>query len=1687
MGKRTTFAPGFVRSSSRVVQHGLRQRQGKRLRRACDAALESLERRTLLSGQAPVAANHTYTLLEDKPLVLPTGVTSLFFNSQPGDWVGQGMVKTWTDADGSFSASADTTGNHVAINFSGNGFPSSDWWYLDFDAAGTAALAPGYYGNATRYPFNATNANGLNVSGDGRGSNTLTGNFTVKQANFGAGGTVTGFSADFEQHSEGGTPALFGTINYHYVAPGSLSGALIGATDAEKDALTARVVTGPAHGTLTLNVDGSFTYVPANNYNGTDQFTWVANDGTSDSAPATVTLNITPVNDAPTFSVPLQTAVNEDAGAQTVAGFATAISPGPTADESTQTTAFTVSGNTNPKLFLVAPAIAANGTLTYTPAPDAYGQAQVTVVLKDNGGTANGGVDTSSSKSFVITINPVNDAPVAVDDVFNVGANQTLTISPAAPVTSLFFNSQAGDYIGGGAVRTWTTADGTFAFNGSPSSGVHGSFNGNGTTSSDWWYFDFTAGGSNILNLGTYTGATRYPFNATTEPGLSITGDGRGSNTLTGQFTVNQLKWDSSNKLLQFEADFEQHSEGKTPALFGSVKYNYVKQVGVLANDVDADGDPLTATLLTGPAHGTLTFNADGTLVYTPATGYVGDDSFTYKINDGQFDSNVATAVIHVTPGTPVPATGGPYSVSEGGTVKLNGSATSPMGLAITSYAWDFNYNGVTFNSTATGQTPTFSAAGLNGPSTRTIALRVTDSQGNVGLSTTTVSVLNVAPTLTASGAASAFTGTTYTLTLGATDPGVDTISSWKVNWGDGTTTTYTGNPTSVTHQYVTAGTYSIAPTATDEDGTYAAPVTTLTVTASPTLSGDGTLNIEGTELADTISVAVSGSLLQITQAGAVRTFALSSVRRVSVQARGGNDVVTFGAGTPGGTVDLGDGNDTLNAGSPITPTASMFVFGGNGNDTVAVGAAYTNLTYDGGAGSNTLTCTASGAAGVTLHSGLGWIVTGDPAAPTARADYYNVQTVRLTGGNGNDTFVIHGDPNAAAAPTAPVVIVAGGTGFNTLSLDTNSLVNIKRTVAGSTSGSYTFGDAAALSFSAIQQVVATAAPTITPALNFSSAGASAMSFSFSADVTGVGSASAFTVTEVSTGTAYTPSGYVYNAATRTATLTFNGGLPDGVYAVTLGAAGVHDSLGTALDGNGDGTAGDDFNFGFLKVTAPTGGAYLRLDDDGAHADLWLGGTAPTDGFAAAAAGPLQISLWDNNLFALAFGAGDDTLTVDFSNGNPLPVGGISLDAGAGHNTLRIIGTAGGDQVALTAAGMQFSSDGGSAVPLALANVQSLSFDGTAGGDDVINVAGGSWTVDATTVTDAPNVAVNVGAGAIATFTGAQHLAGLTVNGNAKLSTPTRSTFSLGALTLGVNGSFDIGDNLVFADNTTTSAASIAAALRQAYDLDAFSGMGLWDGVEGLTSSVAKQSAASNAPQITLGYIDGSIQDRYPGLDLGITLASNQILIRPALYGDLNLDGVVDGEDMGLIIQLGYFGKSFPTAEGWVTGDLNYDGFVDGDDIGLIIQTGTFHDGVTFGGPPPAVPDHAVAEHSVVAAAVPSFASVSVAGDATADMVAAPSAALTVAPVAVVEGSAAPADALPVTAVVSATTANAPQLRSLAQSNWVVHGAGTVRRLPHQATEVTGAAAVVPVPAVGRSTASSPHRRRRHIDDLLEA
>ena len=182
---------------------------------------------------------------------------------------------------------------------------------------------------------------------------------------------------------------------------------------------------------LGISVQGdqaSLFYTAAPNANGTAVISYTISDnngtanGGSDTSPVqTFTIVINPVNSAPSFNGGANQVQNEAIvnTAYTVSNWATNINPG-AADEAGQSLAFTVIGNSNPSLFSSAPTIDANGTLHYSIAAYAHGTATISLVLSDNGGTANGGQDTSGIYTFSITSNFVNQAPS-----FSGGASQT--------------------------------------------------------------------------------------------------------------------------------------------------------------------------------------------------------------------------------------------------------------------------------------------------------------------------------------------------------------------------------------------------------------------------------------------------------------------------------------------------------------------------------------------------------------------------------------------------------------------------------------------------------------------------------------------------------------------------------------------------------------------------------------------------------------------------------------------------------------------------------------------------------------------------------------------------------------------------------------------------------------------------------------------------------------------------------------------------------------------------------------------------------------------------------------------------------------------------------------------------------------------------------------------------------------
>ncbi len=224
---------------------------------------------------------------------------------------------------------------------------------------------------------------------------------------------------DVENQAPTATDVMAGNIFEETPLMITLSGA-----DLDGDALTFSVATPPPNGSVSVvtpinTTSASLIYTPNVDFVGNDSFTYVANDGQANSAPATVSITVDPVNDAPTFTSGGDVTVLEDSAAYSML-WATAIAAGPT-DENAQSTSFNIVSVTNSTLFSSAPVVDVAGNLSFTPAADAAGTATVTINIMDDGGTANGGVDTSANITFDIIITDVNDVPS-----FTKGADETV-------------------------------------------------------------------------------------------------------------------------------------------------------------------------------------------------------------------------------------------------------------------------------------------------------------------------------------------------------------------------------------------------------------------------------------------------------------------------------------------------------------------------------------------------------------------------------------------------------------------------------------------------------------------------------------------------------------------------------------------------------------------------------------------------------------------------------------------------------------------------------------------------------------------------------------------------------------------------------------------------------------------------------------------------------------------------------------------------------------------------------------------------------------------------------------------------------------------------------------------------------------------------------------------------------------
>jgi len=484
-------------------------------------------------------------------------------------------------------------------------------------------------------------------------------------------------------------------------------GVLANDVDVDSSVLTARLVSGPAHGSLTLNVDGSFAYTPGPDYWGPDSFAYEAWDGALAGAPATVTLTVVFANDVPSFTKGSDQTVLEDCGPTTIAGSAVNVSAGPS-NETGQTLNFNVT-NSNNSLFAVQPAVEANGTLTYTPAANQNGMVTVTLTLTDDA-TTGGPALTTASQTFTITVTAVNDAPVntappSIAGTMNVG--DMLTAAPG------IWNDTIDTSVSGTSTLTFTYQ----------------------------WVRAEDASGMNAVDIASATSSSYGLSDPDAHKYLCVrvTCIDDGVGLPTAQSTTLSTPW-----TFQVINRPPSITEGASTPVSMDEDGNPLTW-NLTLHATDADSDILTWSILTQALRGTAAATGTGTfkvITYIPTANYNGPDSFVVQVRDGYSGTDSTTVNVTVNPinDTPsftggadqtVPEDCGPQTVS-GWATSITAGPADEAGQAI-----DFivtNDNTTLFSTqpaVAANGTLTFTPA-AKGNGTASVTVSIHDNGGTV-------------------------------------------------------------------------------------------------------------------------------------------------------------------------------------------------------------------------------------------------------------------------------------------------------------------------------------------------------------------------------------------------------------------------------------------------------------------------------------------------------------------------------------------------------------------------------------------------------------------------------------------------------------------------------------------------------------------------------------------------------------------------------------------------------------------------------------------------------------------------------------------------------------------------------------------------------------------------------------------
>jgi DNA/RNA endonuclease G (NUC1) len=449
--------------------------------------------------------------------------------------------------------------------------------------------------------------------------------------------------------------------------------------------LTYTIDSPPQHGILSGS-GPSFTYTPEPDYHGADNFTFHVNDGSHDSNSSTVSITITEVNDAPLANNDVST-TNEDTPLNiSAADFSANDSAGPP-NESLQTltiTTVTTTANTHGSVVLN------NGIVTYTPFANYNGPASFTYNVCDNG-TTNGAPDSQCAGATVnITVNSINDNPVAVDDSSITDEDTPVTLDVIANDTDLDGDSRTLESVASAANGSVTIVNGQVQYSPGPN----------------------------------FNGSDSFTY---------VVADGQGgSATGTVNITINPVN----------DAPTANSQSASTDA-------NTPLAVALTGSDLESASASLDFVVTVSPTHGSLS-GTGANRTYTPELNYSGPDSFKFTVTDTGDGTSAALTSTEATVTIAVNDTINP-SVTAPPNLNL-GTGPNATGCSLLISDTTLGTATASDNSGVVSIERTGVPAGNIFPTgTTTITYIATDGVGNTAQTTQTVTVFdNTAPSLTA-------------------------------------------------------------------------------------------------------------------------------------------------------------------------------------------------------------------------------------------------------------------------------------------------------------------------------------------------------------------------------------------------------------------------------------------------------------------------------------------------------------------------------------------------------------------------------------------------------------------------------------------------------------------------------------------------------------------------------------------------------------------------------------------------------------------------------------------------------------------------------------------------------------------------------------------------------------------------